>query len=108
MDSQGCSWAICWDREIEYSKVGRKARIEGRVEAVIEQAQIKPRPAWLERAGESLRTETYETAKLRFPGYDIYHVESEWRAWAQGKEAPRDPDKAYLAFFRNFADSNPL
>ncbi|MBV1929877.1 MAG: hypothetical protein KUG81_10260, partial [Gammaproteobacteria bacterium] len=47
-----------------------------------QQAQIKPRPAWLERAGESLRTETYETAKLRFPGYDIYHVESEWRTWS--------------------------
>ncbi|MBO9467773.1 replication initiation protein [Tropicibacter sp. R15_0] len=100
------------DRELEYSKVGRKARMEGRVEAVVEQAQVgsdaKPRPAWLDRAGGALLTQTYETAKLRFPGYDIYHVESEWRAWAKDKEAPRDPDKAYLAFFRSFAERNPL
>lgn len=33
------------DREFEFSEVGRKARLEGRDEAVIEQAQIKPRPA---------------------------------------------------------------
>jgi len=96
------------DRELEYSKVGRKARIEGRVEPVIEQPKLKPRPAWLDRAGEALRTETYETAKLRFPGYDIYHVESEWRQWMAGKEAPREPDKAYLAFFRKFAERNPI
>ncbi|MQY43865.1 RepB family plasmid replication initiator protein [Epibacterium sp. SM1969] len=99
------------DRELEYSKVGRKARREGRVEAVVEVAQVaevKPRPAWLARAGEALRTETYETAKLRFPGYDIYHVESEWRAWAQDKDAPKDPDKAFLAFFRKFAERNPI
>ncbi|WP_353536311.1 replication initiation protein, partial [Cognatishimia sp. WU-CL00825] len=96
------------DRELEFSKVGRKARLGGRVEAVVEPVQIKPRPAWLDRAGEALRVETYETAKLRYPGYDIYHVESEWRSWAAGKDAPRDPDMAFLAFFRKFAERNPI
>ncbi len=99
------------DRELEFSKVGRKARRAGRVDAVVETPQIdtvKPRPAWLARAGQALRTETYETAKLRFPGYDIYHVESEWRNWSRDKEPPKDPDKAYLAFFRSFAERNQL
>jgi len=96
------------DRELEFSKVGRKARLTGKVEAVVETAQIKPRPEWLERAGEALRSETYETAKLRYPGYDIYFVESEWRRWSVGKEPPRDPDKAFLAFFRTFAERNPI
>ncbi len=90
------------ERELTFSKVGRKARISGEAETV------KPRPAWLDARGPALRTETYETAKLRYPGYDIYHVEGEWRAWAAGKEAPRDADRAFLAFFRGFAERNPL
>ena len=68
----------------------------------------RPRPAWLERRGAALKTETYETARLRHPGYDIYFVEGEWRSWAEGKVAPGDPDRAFLAFFRKFAEANPL
>lgn len=94
------------DRELEYSKVGRKARIEGRAEQV--QTEMKPRPAWLDRAGEALRTETYETAKLRYPGYDVYFIESKWRDWAAGKEPAKDPNKAFLAFFKRFVERNPL
>ena len=94
------------DRELEFSKVGRKARMEGRTEHVAQ--DLKPRPAWLDRSGESLRTETYETAKLRYPGYDVYFVESEWRSWAAGKEPVRDPDRAFLAFFKRFSEKNPI
>ncbi|MEL6959808.1 MAG: replication initiation protein [Pseudomonadota bacterium] len=90
------------ERALQYSKVGRKARAAGTVE------ELKPRPTWLDAKGAALRTETYETARLRHPGYDIYHVEGEWRAWSQGKDDPRDPDRAFLAFFRSFAEKNPL
>jgi len=69
---------------------------------------LRPRPAWLERQGAALRSETYETARLRHPGFDIYFVEGEWRAWAEGREAPGDPDRAFLAFFRKYAEANPL
>lgn len=96
------------DRELEYSKVGRKARMAGQVETVAEPHTAIARPAWLNRTGEALRTETYETARLRFPGYDVYFVEGEWRSWAQGKEPAKDPNKAYLAFFRRYAENNPL
>lgn len=90
------------ERELTFSKTGRKARIDGQVQP------IAARPAWLETKGVALRTETYETARMRHSGYDIYFVEGEWRAWAAGKEAPRDPDRAFLAFFRSFAENNPL
>lgn len=90
------------ERELSFSKVGRKARMQSTTE------EVRPRPAWLEGLGEALRSETYETARLRHPGFDIYQVEKEWRAWSKGKEAPRDPDRAYLAFFRSFAENNPL
>lgn len=93
------------EREVSFSKVGRKARVAGESEPV---TAAKPRPAWLDEKGAALRTETYETARLRHPGYDIYFVESEWRGWAAGKDAPKDPDRAYLAFFRKYAEANPL
>ena len=90
------------ERELTFSKTGRKARMDGQAQP------IAARPAWLETKGVALRTETYETARMRHSGYDIYFVEGEWRAWAAGKEAPRDPDRAFLAFFRSFAENNPL
>lgn len=71
-------------------------------------APTKPRPGWLDRKGAPLRAETYETARLRFPGYDIYFVERVWRDWAAGKPEADDPDRAFLAFFRRYKDSNPL
>lgn len=91
-------------RELSFSKVGRKERGRGEVRKI----DIPPRPARLARSGEALQSETYETARLRHPGFDIYFVEAEWRAWAAGKEPPRDPDRAFLAFFSKYAENNPI
>lgn len=98
------------EREMSFSKVGRKARATGSVEGVstTTKSTIRARPNWLEKQSAPLRTETYETARLRFPGYDIYFVESEWQNWAKGKPAAKEPDRAYLAFFAKYAESNPL
>ena len=92
-------------REMSFSKVGRKARVQQTTETVTPE---RPRPGYLDRVGEPLMTETYQTARLRYPGYDIYFVESEWRTWSRGKTPARDPDRAYLAFFASFAKNNPL
>ncbi|MEM9249263.1 MAG: replication initiation protein [Pseudomonadota bacterium] len=92
------------ERALRFASTGRRAKAEGRNE---EPAQpLRPRPA--STPGTPLRTSTYETARLRFPGYDIYFVESEWRAWAAGKTPADDPDRAFLAFFRTYAESHPL
>ncbi len=90
------------EHELKFSKVGRKERVNAKAEGP------RPRPGWLDAKGAALRAETYETAKLRFPGYDIYFVEGEWRAWAGGKPPARDPDKAYLAFFKTYSENNPI
>lgn len=102
------------ERALQFASTGRRARAEGRAEDVAADerpphgADQKPRPAWLDRQGAALKTQTYETARLRHPGYDIYFVEGEWRSWMQGKEAPNDPDRAFLAFFRKYAEANPI
>ncbi|MGY6633144.1 MAG: RepB family plasmid replication initiator protein [Alkalilacustris sp.] len=99
-------------RALQFSRVGRRPRAEGRAEALADPAPaaegMRPRPGWLDRLGTPLRTETYETARLRHPGYDIYQIETEWRSWSAGKPPADDPDRAFLAFFRKFAEANPL
>lgn len=99
------------DRALQFSRLGRQARAEGRAETPAGQGArpgLRPRPAWLEGEGTALRTETYETARLRHPGFDIYQVEAEWRRWSAPRGAPADPDQAFLAFFRKYAEANPL
>ncbi|MEY8829558.1 replication initiation protein [Sedimentitalea sp. XS_ASV28] len=96
------------ERALQFASPGRRARAEGRAEEVAPSPRLRPRPGWLDRQGASLKTQTYETAKLRFPGYDIYFVEGEWRSWAQDKGPSGDPDRAFLAFFRKYAEANPV
>lgn len=97
------------DRALQFSRIGRRARAEGRgEELLVEPAAVPARPAWLDARGAALRTETYETARLRHRGYDIYFVESEWRTWSVNLPPADDPDRAFLAFFRKFAEANPL
>ncbi|UWQ21505.1 replication initiation protein [Jannaschia sp. W003] len=98
-------------RELAFSKVGRKERTQeppAPPPPAPGDAPLRPRPAWLDSKGAPLRSETYETARMRHPGYDIYHVESEWRAWSEGKGETVDPDRAFLAFFRTFAERHPI
>jgi len=95
-------------KELTVSKVGRKARRSGNVENEFrpDHSDLLSLPRG--RTNFLLRSETYDTARLRYPGYDIYAVEREWRRWAADKKSPRDPDKAYLAFFRTYAENNAI
>jgi plasmid replication initiation protein len=45
-----------------------------------------------------LKTETFEKAKRAAPGWDIYYLEDEWWKWIAGKEKPKNPDAAFIAF----------
>ena len=48
----------------------------------------------------SLRLDTYEKAKAIAPGWDVYHIEREWREWLT--EPPRNADTAFLGFCRKW------
>jgi plasmid replication initiation protein len=45
-----------------------------------------------------LNPETYNHARIVAPGWDVYHLEREWRDWIT--EVPRDPDAAFIGFCR--------
>ena len=51
-----------------------------------------------------LKGDTMLEAKRAAPGWDVYHLENEWRAWI--KEPPRHPDKAFIGFCRKWFDRN--
>lgn len=47
-----------------------------------------------------LLPETYHDARIVAPGWDVYHLEREWREWIT--EAPRDADAAFIGFCRKW------
>ncbi len=89
---------VAWS-ELQRSKIGRRARINGQVEQLPFGGGAGPLV---------LQTATYETARARFAGYDIYFVEQEWRAWCEDKEPRKNPDAAFLSFFARYVESHPL
>jgi hypothetical protein len=91
---------LVWN-ELQRPKVGRKVRMAGTVE------MVDFAPPALPNGGLHLKSNTFEEARQRFPGYDIYRIEREWRDWSAGKELPRNPDAAFLAFFAKYAERHP-
>jgi hypothetical protein len=100
-------------REVQGSKIGRKARLMSRVETIVPPPAALPAPKPEPRRTPSnygrydgvgnllLKTKTYERAREIAPGLDIYYLESEWREWAANKgEAISFPDVAFLNFVR--------
>lgn len=51
-----------------------------------------------------LKPDTYAHARDVAPGWDVYHLEQEWRSWMSdgGLDAPKDADRAFLGFCRKW------
>jgi hypothetical protein len=65
--------------------------------------RVTPRDAVIEAAGRPmLASTTYEVAREIAPGWDVYALEAEWRAWWVETGRPRlsSPDKAFLGWLR--------
>lgn len=57
-----------------------------------------------ESAAIRLKTEAYEKARQAAPGFDVYALEQDWRAWIAKKgERPKNPDSAFVGFCRRKA-----
>lgn len=88
------------ERELTFSKIGRKARLKGAVDSVDFGQQETNLP--------SLPTEAFNKARKLCPGYDVYYVESKWREWAADKPRPVSLEAAFLGFCKTFPKNNPL
>ena len=89
------------ERELDFSKVGRKARRHGKVETV-DFGDLPPSPSLV------LKSDTMNKVRKVCPGYDPYFLESEWRNWAADKPAPDNADAAFIAFSKTYATRHPL
>jgi len=47
-----------------------------------------------------LKPETFVKARRVAPGWDVYYLEGLWRDWMAGREMPKNPDVAFIAFCR--------
>lgn len=90
------------ERELNYSRIGRKARLKGIVESV--NFGAVPAPSSI----PSLRQDTFDKVRRLCDGYDVYALESEWRTWAASKPAPSNADAAFIAFCKTYAKRHPL
>jgi len=46
-----------------------------------------------------LKPETYQEAREHAAGWDVYHIEVEWRRWCEAEDIePRNPDRHFLKF----------
>jgi hypothetical protein len=53
--------------------------------------------------------DAYEEARSLFPGYDIQYLESRWQEWSATQAVSvSSPDKAFLAWCKRYAATNPL
>lgn len=86
--------------ELNHSKVGRKARIEGTVERVDVATSTGNIPL--------LRDKTLQNAKEKVQPYglDANALELEWRHWASRREAPNNPDGAFLKWLDTHLERN--
>ncbi|MEN0079681.1 MAG: replication initiator protein A [Pseudomonadota bacterium] len=52
-----------------------------------------------------LAPETYQEARLYAPGWDVYHLEAEWRKWCEAEEIePKRPGRHFLKFCMSWAE----
>lgn len=94
-------------RELEASRVGRKARREGTVEAVVEDDDDLPGILTFPRTGTIRygRWEQIARDHLPQPTPDLDHVAGRFRAWAEGKFPMAHPDieARFIGFCRGWA-----
>jgi plasmid replication initiation protein len=79
-------YRLCFDSDVVVITPKRKKSTRGGLPISSTDAQLRP--------------EIYEKAKALAPGWDVYHIEREWREWLT--EPPRNAEAAFLGFCRKW------
>lgn len=53
-------------------------------------------------ANIQLRSDTFDKVRRAAPRADVYKIEADWREWIADKEAPRNPDGAFIRFAKKW------
>lgn len=110
-----------WDIEVTDTPVGKFVTIlkkfshgdtvndEEANKTILTKHQESNTPLNPPKVSYQLSSSCYEEGRKKFPGFDIYSLEHEWRKWSQKQlSAPINPDKAFLAWARKYVERNPL
>ena len=100
--------------ELRYSRVGRRARLAGKVEQVSLLDSLPPMPTHpnllpsphpnlLPSRPNALTEKQVARFRRDFPGLDIEYLESEFREWVETQESPHDYAAAFYGFVRKRA-----
>ncbi|SDX91744.1 Plasmid replication initiator protein [Albimonas donghaensis] len=67
--------------------------------------RLRREPAVFDVEVGRLMPETYQEARAYAPGWDVRHLEAEWRRWCEAEEIePRNPDRHYLKFCTSWSE----
>jgi len=82
-------------------------RLDGEQVIFTNRGTMLPKAAASQQALLFISGETRLKAKEIAKGWDIYHVEQEWRCWVsdRGLGTPKNPDKAFLGFCKKWQES---
>jgi hypothetical protein len=101
-------------REVSSSRIGRRERLNGTADLIVEPSKIESAPRSVPVARQNpyntnLTADDIVEGKKLAPQYDIYNIENEWRLWVSkvGIDV-KNPRSHFLAFVKNFLKSNPL
>jgi hypothetical protein len=99
-------------RQVRFTRIAPPRPVRGRPAggtAAVGTAAGKGVPG--RRAAEPLlevQPETMEKARRAAPGYDVYALLADWRAFAAGKTPPFNPDAAFIGFCKARHTREPL
>jgi hypothetical protein len=100
---------ICKEDALHHHIPDYAVSLNGDMVRFANRSALKPLPHADKTFFHTLDPETYNDARIVAPGYDVYHLEEQWRAfWVEsGKPELKNPDAAFIGFCKSRYSRNP-
>jgi hypothetical protein len=101
---------ICKEDALHHHMPDYSLEIDGDNVRFVNRKSMKPLPSADETQFPRLDPETYNDARIVAPGYDVYHLEEQWRLfWLDsGKPELKSPDAAFIGFCKSRHSRAPV